>query len=359
MSFRSKVENFWYHYKSVVLIGIFLIFTLLFCLHSCVTKTEYDIQVYYVVGSSSMYTEQLDWIQQTVAAHCGDVNGDGQVAVAITGLRVGQYSDTSQRAQYMTPVQAGEIMLFFGDLGGMEYLYEKGYLQDISSYVDNPESNYLWKVNGTGVSTQLDGFELFSDVDLYVALRTTENTVSMSSEEGEQNFKIALDTLQSMTSAVSRYDLRVYWLTTDTQVTANQIQWIENAVSAHCPDTNEDGAVVVDVSALNLAKETTREKYLNAIRTQDRYLLFGDEGAMTLLGEENLLHPLDGVEPLHENGAAWLVNGSAVASRVEGFTAFGKKVYAALRYDTVADGAESSVQSSAATTFARFFISEE
>ena len=79
MSFRSKVENIWYHYKAHITVGIFLLFVLIVALHSCVTKSEYDIQVYYLAGSSSLYQEQLDWIRDSVAAQCGDVNGDGQV----------------------------------------------------------------------------------------------------------------------------------------------------------------------------------------------------------------------------------------------------------------------------------------
>lgn len=356
MSFRSKIENIWYHYKSAILISIFLIFTLLFCLHSCVTKTEYDIQVYYVVGSSSMYTEQLDWIEQAVELHCGDVNGDGKVHVSMTGLRVGEYSDTAQRAQFMTPVQAGEIMLFFGDLGGMEYLHEMGYLQSIKPYVENPDSDYLWKVNGTGLATQIEGFELFSDVDLYVGLRTTENTISMSMEEGEKNFNVALKTFQSMTKAVSLYDLRVYWLTTDTQLNANQMQWIQKALSGSCKDYNNDGEIRIDVTSLNLAKEPTKKKYLEAIRTQDRILLFGDEGAMTLLGAECLLMPLEGEGAVSfGGGSAISLNGSTFASQTEGFTCFGEaKVYAALR-----NGVESGDFAKAQTLLNDCFFSVE
>ncbi len=203
MTLRSKAENIWYHYKYHILAGIFILGTLIVCLHSCATKPEFDIQVYYVTGSSSMYNEQLAWIESAVASHCGDVNGDGEVTVAVTGLRVGENSDATQRAQYLNAVQAGDVMLLFGDEGGIDYLYRNGYLQPLTDFSDALDGEgYAWQVTGSAVSLQTEGFDVFS-APLYVSLRTFDDTWSSVRPGVKDNYQIARDTLSSMIGASS------------------------------------------------------------------------------------------------------------------------------------------------------------
>lgn len=198
MSLRSKAENIWYHYKSHILVGIFLLGTLIVCLHSCVTKPEFDIQVYYVTGSSSLYNEQLAWIESAVAAHCQDVNGDGEITVAVTGLRVGENTDPTERAQYMNAIQAGEVMLLFGDEGGINYLYQNGYLQLLTDYSDHLDGEgYAWKVTGSSFASETEGFDVFSE-NLYVSLRIFDDTWSSVRSNVKVNYETACDTLRSM-----------------------------------------------------------------------------------------------------------------------------------------------------------------
>ncbi len=200
MSLRSKVENVWYHYKTYIIAGLFLLGTVIVSLHSCVTKPEFDIQVYYVTGSSSMYNEQLAWIETAVAAHCGDVNGDGEVTVAVTGLRVGKNTDPAERAQYMNAVQAGEVMLLFGDEGGINYLYQNGYLQPLTEYSDQLDGDgYAWKVTGSAFATETEGFDLFSE-NLYVSLRIFDDTWSSVRFSVKDNYEAACNTLRSIIS---------------------------------------------------------------------------------------------------------------------------------------------------------------
>ncbi|MBQ1272036.1 MAG: hypothetical protein IIY12_00880 [Clostridia bacterium] len=203
MSFRSKVENIWYHYKSMIIVGIFLIGTLIVSLHSCATKPEFDVQVYYVSGSSPMYTEQFTWIEELVAAHCGDVNGDGKVTVAVTGLRVDNNTDPSERAKYMNAVQAGEVMLLFGDQGGIDYLYRNNYLQQLYDFTDDTDGEgYAWNVSKTPLFTQISGSDIFSE-DLYVSLRVFDDTWSSARPNVKNNYAAACDTLRSMIASVS------------------------------------------------------------------------------------------------------------------------------------------------------------
>ena len=198
MSLRSKVENIWYHYKSFIIAGIFLIGTVVVSLQSCVSKPEFDIQVYYVTASSSMYNEQLKWIEELVTSHCEDVNGDGEITVAVTGLRVDANTDPSERAKYMNAVQAGEVMLLFGDQGGIDYLYRNGYLQQLYDFTEDPDGEgYAWKVTGTPLFQEIAGSDVFSD-HLYVSMRVFDDTWSSARDNVKVNYTTATNVLRSM-----------------------------------------------------------------------------------------------------------------------------------------------------------------
>jgi len=345
MSFRAKLENIWYHYKSHILVSVFLICVLIVALQSCVTKSEYDIQVYYVAGSSSLYQEQLDWIQASVATCCGDVNGDGAVNVAVTGLRVGTFSDPAMRAQYMNAVQAGEVMLLFGDSGGIDYLVTNNYLQPLTDFTDKATKNgYAWSVSDSGFSTRVPGYEMFSDVELFVGLRVFDNTWSAATESCKENYQVARAALQGMVSALPEYDLRVCYLTAESTADANKIRWIETALAPLSRDVNGDGKVSVKVTALNLANGPTLEKYLASL-SGDARLFFTDEAALKILQEKELLASLSSLgENLALDGYAKELTGTPFAASFAGYETFGEKklflaLYKELNEDSLPDAA--------------------
>lgn len=201
MTLRAKVENIWYHYKFHIIVGVFLLATLIVCLHSCVEKPKYDIQVFYVTGSSPMYNEQLVWLESAVASRCGDVNGDGEVTVSVTGVRVGDATDATQRVHDLNAVQAGDAMLLFGDEAGINYLHRYGYLQPLTGFTENTDGEgYAWKVTGSPFSVQTEGFDVFSQ-NLYLSLRVYENSWSSARPGAKANYETACNTLRSIINA--------------------------------------------------------------------------------------------------------------------------------------------------------------
>ena len=330
MSLRSKLDNIWYHYKGYIIASIFLIGTVIFGLHSCITKSEYDIKVYYFAGSSSMYQEQLDWVQAAVGEYCGDTNEDGKVQVAVTGIRVGSYSSASLRAEYMTAVQAGEVFLFFGDQEGIQYLYDNNYLQPMTAFTDQTEGNgYAWKVNGSGFSHLTKGFELFSDVDLYIAMRISDDTWAMSTSSGQTNYQTACDTLDRILAAKAEYDLRAYYLSASCAPDRDTENWVVSAFKTRCTDRNGDGKKIVDVTALDLLEPSTLNKYITAIKTSpDSFLIVGDEQAIALLAENGLLQSLPGgAQPTDPTGFGMKLNGHPWLEKVGSAAAFGERNY--------------------------------
>ena len=201
MTLRLKLENIWYHYKFHILVGLFLLVTLVVSLHSCVVKPKYDIQVFYVTGSSPMYNEQLAWLETAVASHCGDVNGDGEVTVSVTGVRVGASSDATQRVQDLNAVQAGDAMLLFGDAAGIDYLHQHGYLQSLTEFTEDTDGEgYAWKVTGSSFFQENEGYDFFSQ-NLYLSLRIFENSWSSVRPGAKANYEAACNTLRSIIGA--------------------------------------------------------------------------------------------------------------------------------------------------------------
>ncbi|MBO5248914.1 MAG: hypothetical protein J6B54_06495 [Clostridia bacterium] len=201
MSLRLKAENLWYHYKFHILASIFLLVVFVVSLHSCVTRPKYDMQVYYVTGSSPMYTEQISWIESFVSSQCGDVNGDGEITVSVTGVRVGDGSDPTERAKNLNAVQAGDVMLLFGDASGIDYLYRNGYLQPLTDFTDDLDGEgYAWNLSRSDLSSKTEGFDVFSH-NLYVSLRALEGTWSSARSTTKANYEVACNTLRSMIAA--------------------------------------------------------------------------------------------------------------------------------------------------------------
>ena len=207
-SIRSKLDNIWYHYKSYIIVGIFLLGTLIVCLHSCVTKPEFDIYVYYVTGDIPVYKEQLSLIESAVAEHCGDVNGDGEINVAITNVKIGTGTSATERAEAMNLVNAGTVMLFFGDKAGINYLYQNSYIQSLRPYTEDlPEQEYAWKVSGSPFAKSVEGWsDLFSDTEIYMALRVFDGTWASAMGSVKKNFRVAETTLTSIISVAPSED---------------------------------------------------------------------------------------------------------------------------------------------------------
>jgi hypothetical protein len=244
----------------------------------------------------------------------------------------------------MNTVQAGEVMLLFGDSGGMDYLISNNYLQPLTAFSDRTEKDgYAWKVNGSGFATRLSGFEMFSDVDLYVGLRVFDNTWSSATESCKENYEIACSVLRNMVSALPEYDLRVCYLTAESTADIHKIQWIEKAVSSVCSDLNGDNKISVKVTPLDLSNQPTLEKNLASL-AGDARLFFADEAALKILKDRSLLSSLSSLygEPVSDGFARDLAS-LPVSSAVEGFSAFGeKKLYLAL-YASLNESAETAV----------------
>lgn len=87
MTPKDKLQNIWYHYKWAILGGAFGLFVLIVLTVQAVTRDEAD---YYVCMGAMTYIPDavVEQMEQALAAHGTDLNGDGQVLVTIQNLNV-------------------------------------------------------------------------------------------------------------------------------------------------------------------------------------------------------------------------------------------------------------------------------
>ena len=94
MSFKEKLDNFWYYHKWHTVIALFVILAIVICSFQMCSKESYDIYIMYAGGHEfkrssangdvSEYTKALSSLKQV----CSDFDGDGTVSVSFVNLYV-------------------------------------------------------------------------------------------------------------------------------------------------------------------------------------------------------------------------------------------------------------------------------
>ena len=82
-TFSEKIKNFWYHYKAQTILTVFMGVALAIGIHQCATKPNYDAEI--ILYSNNVYSaEQVDLLTEYMKQFFNDVNGDGEVLIAIS-----------------------------------------------------------------------------------------------------------------------------------------------------------------------------------------------------------------------------------------------------------------------------------
>lgn len=127
MSASEWIENYWYHYKSATLVGLFFAFVFLVGVVQCSMRTTADVMMMYT-GPTSL---SLDAIHQLEASSAEvldtDCNGDGNVYVQYlenvvlfedqtvkdeTGEEVVVQDRAEQIESYVTQVAIGDAQIY-------------------------------------------------------------------------------------------------------------------------------------------------------------------------------------------------------------------------------------------------------
>ncbi len=128
--FKKKLENFWYHYKVLVLFLAFVIFSVVYLGADVMRKQDPDMTTVYV---SDVYGSEIQFrrVEPSVAEIVEDLNGDGRVRLNYRMLIVKQKDISKFDMDYMQAFNYS-----FMDKDTRLYFLEERFLQEKEAYFE-------------------------------------------------------------------------------------------------------------------------------------------------------------------------------------------------------------------------------
>lgn len=124
----KKVENFFYHYKWFVVVGLFVSFIVGYMIFQTVTAEKEDLYVLAIstTNSSGIYVKQVD-IETALERYCPDFDGNGYVHVAVNCINLStengpsEYTD-SENYKFTSELFTGDSQMYLADSGIIELI---------------------------------------------------------------------------------------------------------------------------------------------------------------------------------------------------------------------------------------------
>ncbi len=198
---KEKISTFFYHNKWWLGFGVFMAAILGYIIYDTVTQVKYDMYIMLLSPENDMYYYQSNLIS-LFEANCEDVNGDGEVNVALLYYSpsndavtndIYHSNNTSMAAQF----QMGDTVLIIADPSLDDVIYPSDTLADLELYIDDENiNNYGYYVDGTAFKAMC-GVEEPTVDDMYIALRAVVPNAKYT-EEMQRNFDVALNALKGV-----------------------------------------------------------------------------------------------------------------------------------------------------------------
>lgn len=195
---KEKISTFFYHNKWWLGFGAFMAAILGYIIYDTVTQVKYDMYIMLLSPENDMYYYQSNLIS-LFEANCEDVNGDGEVNVALLYYSpstdavtndIYHSNNTSMAAQF----QMGDTVLIIADPSLDDVIYPNDTLADLELYIDDENiDNYGYYVDGTAFKSMC-GVEEPTVDGMYIGLRAVVPNAKYT-EEMQRNFDVALNTL--------------------------------------------------------------------------------------------------------------------------------------------------------------------
>ncbi len=195
---REWLENIWYHYKWVIIVGVLLIVFVSVSLYQCGTNGEPDVNILHV-GPFYISPEAADEMEITMSKLAGDYNEDGKFNLDVLDITINKFGNESagvdvtnydiQQSGYtrfQTEIRAGDAVIYLLDEEYFKMCVAEGLLVPLEDVVDDA---YLPEkvIDGYGVYlSDLDAYELpgLSNVPSTAIL-----CLRRMPKEGETNYK--------------------------------------------------------------------------------------------------------------------------------------------------------------------------
>lgn len=186
---RKKLDHFWYYYKYHVLIGAFVLCMLIVFVKDMLEKVDYDYEIGFVTDYI-MTEEEISALQQVFEQDAEDLNGDGEIHVAVYNYTLPDENQEGYDMQlfmagqtrFTVDMQEGTSMIFFispvnyEKYKDMEVLpmEEDDYvkLSDCAGYKEAGSPETL--KNLMGAMRRLDGTKMESDPEIIAYYEASE-----------------------------------------------------------------------------------------------------------------------------------------------------------------------------------------
>lgn len=106
MSFKKKLENYWYYYKIHTFVAIFILIVAAVLIQQCATKVDPDVTVLVATNNPVLTQDNQDRLQKYIGSLTADVNKDGKKSAQCDVL----YFSDSQTAEAMQAKLAIDLM---------------------------------------------------------------------------------------------------------------------------------------------------------------------------------------------------------------------------------------------------------
>lgn len=200
MTFRKKVENFFYHYKFHVLVGIFFAFVGGILIADLVTKETGDVRVLYMSSDNSMAVQMLAKqkdVELTLEMYCPDFSNDGNVHCEVYHIDNAYNPDGNYQMAYQAKLfgefSMGIANMFITDKLSIERVC--GDDVDPNDQFINLEELYPDNENMDGIYysikdtdfAKLCGWDL-SCPDLYIVIRDVDENSNLGNIEERKKY---------------------------------------------------------------------------------------------------------------------------------------------------------------------------
>lgn len=180
MTFKQKIENYWYHYKWHTIIIVFFIITGLVCLVQCSTKEKPDDKALLYVNQNLLDNAAND-LSDKLGGYIEDYNGNGEVLYRVNNVSYNSnnlagvnYSVTNSE-KLLSALATAEYVLYIVDEHGYDYLSDNS-TEVFESYDFCPDKNgTAWNWKGSSLQQSLADSGL--PENLYFCIRKVDGTM--------------------------------------------------------------------------------------------------------------------------------------------------------------------------------------
>ncbi len=207
-TFKEKVSNFFYHNKWWLAIGCVFAVIVGYLVYDTVTAEKYDMYILLISDDNALYLKQ-QYLIELFEANCEDINGDGEVNVAL--LYYAPSSEAMTNTYYHTNESSlsaqfhmGDTIVVIADSTLDETIYPQETLADLAQYIDSEHiKSYGYYLNDTAFKDMCGLDELLYE-DMYIGLRKVTSGASYE-KEMQKNFDVALKTLSGVIEDIENY----------------------------------------------------------------------------------------------------------------------------------------------------------